>query len=96
MINLDMAKQDPASVFKSPRDVLKEASLTREQKIDILRRWAYDQREIAVAEEENMQHPGHGGEIILDEILKTLLELGVETDQISSAPNKQGQGTNNE
>lgn len=74
MIDVEKAKLDPTAVFAHPRDVLANKSLTREQKIDILRRWAYDAREIEIADEENM-----GGRPIddaLDEVLKCLKELG--------------------
>lgn len=90
MVDIEMAKLDPTSVFKNPRDVLKDPSLTREQKIDILRRWAYDEREMSVAEEENMQSANIEPDNILDEILKSLLELGVDTDQEEPPPTKQG------
>ncbi len=91
MVNIEVAKIDPASVFKHPHDVVDEQSLSRSQKIDILRRWAYDERELAVAEEENMQSATHDGhDIILDEILRSLLELGVDKDQDRPPPTKQG------
>ena len=89
MINIEKARIDPGSVFKRPHDVVDEKDLTRAQKIDILRRWAYDEREIAVAEEENMQGP-ESDKPILDEILRSLLELGVDKDQDKPPPTKQG------
>lgn len=90
MVNLDDAKQDPAHHFKKPADVLSDESLTRHDKIDILRRWAYDEREMAVAEEENMMASGTDNkENILDEILRCLLILGVDRDQ-NNPPTKQG------
>jgi hypothetical protein len=73
MIDVEKAKLDPTSVFAHPKDVL-TAQLSREQKIDILRRWAYDAREIEIADQENM-----GGRPIadpLDEVLRCLKELG--------------------
>jgi hypothetical protein len=54
-IDLNQALLDPASVFATPEDVLARSDLTKEQKIDILRRWEYDANEDAVAEEEGMQ-----------------------------------------
>ena len=90
MVNLNLAKIDPASIFKSPHDVLHDDTLTKKDKIDILQRWAYDEREIAVAEEENMISCDQKHQIILDEILQTLLELGVRSDQSKSPPTKQG------
>lgn len=91
MSELEQAKIDPSSVYNRPLDILKDQSLTREQKIDLLRRWAYEERELAVAEEENMlSHGGTKHEVFLDEILKTLLILGVDSDQESPPPTKQG------
>jgi hypothetical protein len=88
MINIERAKLDPASFFKTPHDVLIEQNLTIEQKIDILRRWSYDEREMSVAEEENM--PRFDNHVsILDEILKCLLELGVEGEE-THPPTKHG------
>lgn len=91
MVNIELAKLNPSSVFQSPKDVLNEHSLSRDQKIDILRRWAYDEREMSVAEEENMirADTDKNGNI-LDEILKSLLELGVDSDQDTPPPTKQG------
>lgn len=90
MVNFVTAKLDPASIFKKPSEVLKDQTLSRAQKIDILKRWAYDEREMAVAEEENMQNTTPGDNSILDEILKCLLELGVDGSDIVSPPTKQG------
>ena len=47
---------DPASVFENPEEVLDQGELTKDQQIEILRRWAYDANEVAVAEGR-----GHGG-----------------------------------
>lgn len=90
MVNLEIAKLDPAREFKHPSDILKDRSLSREEKIDILRRWAYDEREKAVAEEENMQSSNANSSNILDEILSCLIELKVTSDQTKSPPTKQG------
>lgn len=90
MVNVELAKLDPSSVFQKPQDVLNDKTLSRTDKIDILRRWAYDEREMAVAEEENMQGSGDEKNNILDEILKSLLELGVDHDEEEIPPTKQG------
>lgn len=90
MIEIEKAKTDPASVFKRPSDVVKEPSLSQSEKIDILRRWAYDEREMAVAEEENMRSTESSQANILDEILKCLIELGQDTDSPLPPPTKQG------
>jgi hypothetical protein len=74
MIDVEQAKLDPTSIFAHPRDVLANQALSREDKIDILRRWAYDARELEVADEENMGGAKAGAS--LDEILKCLNQLG--------------------
>ncbi len=64
---------DPALVFRGPEDVLKRDELTREQKIEILRRWKFDALQLQVAEEENMgsEQPSD----ILDRVLQALHAL---------------------
>lgn len=57
-IDLEQAMLDPGSVFASPEALRDQRGLTRQQKIEILRRWAYDARQLSVAEEEGMM----GGE----------------------------------
>ena len=89
-IDIEHAKLDPAHEFRRPSDVLANTSISRADKIDILRRWAYDEREIAVAEEENMQGIDADTNNTLDEILKCLLELKIDGDETDSAPTKQG------
>ena len=52
MIDVKKAMLDPTMVFEYPKDVVANVALTRDQKIEILRRWEYDARELEVAEEE--------------------------------------------
>jgi len=86
-MNTEKALLDPTSVFASPADVSKEQTLTRDQKIQILRRWEYDAHQLEVAEEENM---GGGDPDVLDEVLAALHQLNAEIDTEHSAPAKQG------
>lgn len=53
---LEKLMQDPQGYYKTPDDVAVDARLTREEKIAILKRWAFDASEREVAESENMQH----------------------------------------
>ena len=87
MVDLDKALLNPAAVFATPEDVLWAAGLTREQKIDILRRWEYDARELEVATEENM--PGQNPSC-LESIIKTLNALGYDHNLDNEPPTKQG------
>lgn len=84
----DVAKAmlDPTMVFDDPSDVLADKDLTRDQKVEILRRWEYDARELEVAEEE-------AGMAVLrpemfDRVVQALHELGVERDTEHTQPTK--------
>ncbi len=88
-IDLKRARLDPTAVFPTPDAVLEHPSLTREEKTDILERWRYDARELEVAEDENM---GGGEPSMLEQVLKALAALGVETDLEHSPPTKHGTG----
>jgi hypothetical protein len=86
-MDFERAKLNPDSQFNRPSDLLTENTLTRDQKITILRRWEYDSRELAVAEEENM---GGGPPCMLPEVLEALHRLNAEIDVEHSPPTKQG------
>ena len=87
MINFDKALVDPGLVFKTPKEVVGNNELSREQKIKILRRWEYDVRELQVAAEEGMEGPQP---VTLDAVLRALSSLGAAADNERSAPTKQG------
>lgn len=72
-MDLETARLDPGSVFKSPEELCESPGLSREQKIDLLQRWADDARELDVAEAEGM---GGGETSILAQILTALDSLG--------------------
>ena len=76
---------DPASIFEGPEEVLEQAELTKDQQIEILRRWAYDANEVAVAEEEGMEGDGP---LILQRVLETLDKVSGGVDVRSSGPTK--------
>ncbi len=90
MIDIDKALLNPASVFETPDDVLEAEELSREQRIDILRRWEYDARELQVADEENMI--GTNADM-LGQIMRALLQLDEksEVERLERSPSsKQG------
>jgi hypothetical protein len=78
---------DPASVFSAPEEVLERDDLTRSQKIQILRRWEYDAREIEVAEEEGM---GDDDADTLQRIVLALETLDADSGSAEGPPTKQG------
>ena len=87
-IDLRKAMLNPALVFLGPEDVLKRDELTREQKIEILRRWKFDALQLQVAEEENMgsEQPSD----ILDRVLQALHALNAGPNLENSPPTKPG------
>jgi len=86
IIDLEQARLDPGSVFSSPEELRDHGELTQEQKIEILRRWAYDASELAVAEEEGMV----GGESsLVARVLSALNSLTDGYDVEHSPPTKQ-------
>jgi len=86
MTDIDKALLDPTSVFKAPEDVLKARDLTREQKIEILRRWEYDARELQVADDESMTG---GSNNLLQRVLESLSALGYVPDPDKEPPTMQ-------
>ncbi len=84
-IDLKKARLDPTAVFSSPEAVVEDPHLTREEKTDILQRWKYDASQLEVAEDENM---GGGEPSMLEQVLKSLAVLSVETDHEHSPHTK--------
>jgi hypothetical protein len=82
---LDKALDNPAATFASPAEVVKSGRLSREEKIQVLRRWEYEARLLEVAQDENMMS---GTPSVLSDILKALMEL--DADSRPSAPTRSG------
>ena len=86
MIDVKKAILDPTMVFKDPKDVVANVALTRDQKIEILRRWEYYDRQLEVAEEEAgmaVRRPE-----MFDRVVQALHTLGVERDTEHTPPTK--------
>ena len=64
-----------------PRTVLRDPNLTRAQKIERLRRWSYDAREVDVANEEGMGGPSSPSNLAA--IQDALRELGAGDEPTS-------------
>jgi hypothetical protein len=84
-IDYEQALLDPGSVFVQPDEVLTHPALSRDQKIEILRRWTYDASEVCVATEEGM--PNGDGDL-LRRILVVLGQLA-DVDLEHTGPTKQ-------
>ncbi len=86
MIDVTKAMLDPTKVFKEPKDVVASNELTRNQKIEILRRWEFDARALEVAEEE--AGTAILGPEMFDRVVQALHTLGAERDTEHSPPTK--------
>ncbi len=86
MIDVTKAMLDPTKVFKEPKDVVASKELTRNQKIEILRRWEYDARALEMAEEE--AGTAVLGPEMFDRVVQALHTLGAERDTEHSPPTK--------
>ena len=62
-IDMAQARLDPGSVFASPKDLLENHALSREEKIDLLERWKYDAQEVSNATAEGMM-AGDNGDLL--------------------------------
>ena len=86
MIDVKRAMLEPTSVFKESEEVVDSDELTRDQKIEILRRWEYDARELEVAEEEAgmaVRRPE-----MFDLVVQALHTLGAVRDTVHTPPTK--------
>ncbi len=86
MIDVTKAMLDPTMVFKEPKDVVASKELTRDQKIEILRRWKYDAQQLEVAEDEAgmaVRRPE-----MFDRVVQALHTLDLERDTEHTPPAK--------
>ena len=69
----DRALIAPEQIFASPMDIVTTESMTAEQKLEVLRRWEANAKDLQVASEENMTGPA---EITrLGEVKQAILRL---------------------
>lgn len=67
------------SAAETPKTLLARDDLTREQKIQVLRQWELDLRELMVAEEENMP-ASEPGPFSLQDVLAALDQLDARSE----------------
>jgi hypothetical protein len=79
----------PEEVFSTPKEVLDHPEFTKNQKIEILRSWAYEVNECTVAEEEGMVCEDEPDEPVhLEEIHAAIHELIGTSDTEHNVPTK--------
>ena len=87
-MDIKQALLHPEEIFSTPKEVLGHPEFTKEQKIEILRSWAYEVNECTAAEDEGM--PVGDEPIHLDAIHAALYELTGPGDVEQGPPTKQG------
>lgn len=85
---IDKALLDPAQVFESPGALAATTSIDKETRIELLRRWEYDAREIQVEEDESPSTTSTSN--LLNEVLDALHQLGAQPELDKAPPTKQG------
>jgi len=80
-----MTNEEPR--YATPEEILQDPKLSDRQKVERLRRWEYDQREIAVALEEGMSGPEPE---LLSRIVRALETLDAGRGADHGPPTKQG------
>lgn len=71
------ALMDPKAVFDTPQHVVDDSELDDAQRLEVLRRWEMDARELQVADEEGMSL---GESSRLDEVRKAIATLKGKTE----------------
>ncbi len=89
MDKLDLALLDPAAMFGTPEAILTDEEFETADKIRILKRWAYDIREMQVAQEENMAATQEC-RIDLGQVLNILHQLDPDFHPGDSSDTKHG------
>ena len=69
--DLQRARLDPSAVFAGPEEVLGVPDLTRAERLEILRRWAYQVDQPVVPDEEE----AYGGEPVLPDRIRAAMDL---------------------
>ncbi len=83
-INTVAARNDPASVFARPWDIVPEPGLTAGQKIAALQQWADSLQAQLAATSESMRTPGR----LSAQDLATLDEIGKAQDTLRNPPDE--------
>lgn len=84
-LDYEEALKDPRRFFDAPGEVVTAAGLTRQQKVEILKRWEADARLLMVANDENMS----GGEQPqLQDVQEAMRALGADPHDASDKSGK--------
>jgi hypothetical protein len=79
-VNPRQAREDPASEFNHPQDIVHSKGLTRGQKLEALKRWLFDVERRLASDAEGMGPPrqASGDVALVEQIKAAQQELGGE------------------
>lgn len=87
----ETALADVSKIYAHPRAIVEARDLTTARKIELLKQWEIDLRQLQVASEEGMTGEGRGQTAeLLRAVHVALTDLGVEASGDSGAPTKTG------
>jgi hypothetical protein len=69
------AVSNPSEMFHSPFELVKDATLSLQQRIALLKNWAWDMHELLVADDENMKSNNDYAGELLKEIHTAIAQL---------------------
>ncbi len=90
--DFDEALLSPTKVFKTPMEVVETGALTTEQKLEVLKRWELEARDLQVAAEENMVGGESSGLIEVRKAIDVLCSRDGSSEESKRAagPSKSG------
>lgn len=80
-INPKQARNDPASEFNNPQEIVESKGLTRGQKLEALKRWLFDVERRLASDDEGMAQPGYS-----TTDLKLVEEIKAAQDRLAGEP----------
>ena len=80
-VNPGKARNDPASEFDHPQEIVDLKGLTRGQKLEALKRWLFDAERRLASDAEGMVQPGHSTADV-----KLIEEIKAAQEQLSGEP----------
>lgn len=78
MSKFEQALRNPTNVYRYPKDLLEDESLSLDEKLKILQQWKVDAYELMIAEEENM---GGDGPTMLSRVTRAIGILKGDLDK---------------
>lgn len=85
-MNIEDAIKDPGKVFGTPEELIKRDDLSREEKIEVLRRWHADAQ--GQSDAEGGLLGGGAGPVMSERISSALAELGASPEPVQAPTNR--------